>query len=73
MQVRSDFEKLNIEKCHTSLEKAKKSVIVIEIEALPHFKFSKNSIPTDQVIEQLHSLLIDNRNTVIIIGNQTKE
>jgi hypothetical protein len=47
MQARSDFEKLNIENCHTSLEKAKKSVIVIEIEALPHFKFSKNSIPTD--------------------------
>ena len=47
MHVRSDFEKLNIEQCHTSLEKAKKSVIVIEIEALPHFKFSKNSIPTD--------------------------
>ena len=51
MQARSDFEKLNIEHCHTSLEKAKKSVIVIEIEALPHFKFSKNSKRKKLLIE----------------------
>ena len=48
-------------------------MILIEIEALPHLKFSKHAIPSFEVIEQLHGLLIDNRNTVIIVGNQKKE
>jgi hypothetical protein len=26
-----------------------------------------------EVIEQLHGLLLDNRNTVVIVGNQKKE
>ena len=52
---------------------ANKGVIIFEIEALPHLKFSRNSIPTLEVIEQLRGLLIDNRNTVIIVGNQKKE
>ena len=73
MVHRPNFKKLNIEECSTSLLKANKGVLIIEIEALPHLKFSKNSIPTMEVIEQLRGILIDNRNTVIIVGNQTKE
>ena len=45
----------------------------MEIEALPHLKFSKHSIPTFEVIEQLKGLLIDNRNTVIVISSEKKE
>lgn len=56
-----------------ALLNANKGVIIIEIEALPHLKFSKNSIPTYEVIEQLRGLLIDNRNTVIIVGSEKKE
>lgn len=49
--MRSDFKKLNIDACSNSLVKAKKSVIIIEIEAMPTRKFSKNSIPRTEVIE----------------------
>lgn len=45
IKMRSDFKKLNIDACSNSLIKAKKSVIIIEIEAMPIRKFSKNSIP----------------------------
>jgi len=60
MQDKSSFKKLNIENCYTTLVKATKSVIIIEIESLPHIKFSKDSVPTNEVIEQLHGLLADN-------------
>jgi trehalose-6-phosphatase len=73
MQVRHDFAKLNIENCAQAFLKSHKCVIMIEIESLPHLKFSKQSIPTFEVIEQLHGLLTDNRNTVVILGNQTKD
>ena len=68
--MRSDFKKLNIDACSNSLVKAKKSVIIIEIEAMPTRKFSKNSIPRAEVIEQLHNIMNDNRNIVVIIGNK---
>lgn len=51
MVHRSEFKKLNIETCSTSLLNANKGVVIVEIEALPHLKFSKNSIPTLEVIE----------------------
>lgn len=73
MQVRQDFRKLNNDTIYSSLLKSNKCVILIDIDALPHLKFQKSSIPTQEVIEQLRGLLIDNRNTVIIIGNQTTE
>jgi hypothetical protein len=41
-----NFKKLNIEECSTSLLNANKGVLIIEVEALPHLKFSKNSVPT---------------------------
>jgi len=49
--LKSDFKRLNIDACYNSLVKAKKSVIIIEIEAMPHHKFSQNSLPTVEVIE----------------------
>ena len=55
------------------MNKAKKCVIILEIEALPHEKFSIHSKPQDEVIECLMSLLQDNRNTIIIIGHQSKQ
>lgn len=73
MVQKAEFNKLNIETCSTSLLNANKAVVIVEIEALPHLKFSKNSIPTSEVIDQLRGLLIDNRNTVIIVGNQRSE
>ena len=73
MRLRQDFRKLNIDNCYNSLLKANKCVILVDIEALPHLKFSKQSVPTFEVREQLHGLLIDNRNTVIIVGNHSKE
>jgi len=51
MQVSSSFKKLSIENCYTTLIKANKCVIIIEIESLPHIKFSKDSVPTNEVIE----------------------
>ena len=69
---REDFTKLNLNQCYSHLLKAKRSVIIVEMEALPHQKFTKNSIPTVEVIDQLHSLMTDSRNTVIIIGNHKK-
>ena len=72
MRLRQDFRKIDINKCYNSLLKANKCVIVVEIEALPHLKFSKHSVPTLEVIEQLQGLLIDNRNTVILVGNHSK-
>ena len=51
MRLRQDFRKININNCHNSLLKANKCVILIEIEALPHLKFSKHSVPTLDVIE----------------------
>lgn len=33
---RSDFSKLNFDLCYANLLKAKRSVIIIEMEALPH-------------------------------------
>ena len=73
MQVRHDFKKLNIEHCATSLLKANKCVIIIEIESLPDLKFSRHFVPTMEVIETLHGLLMDKRNTVILFGKQTKD
>lgn len=73
MQAKSDLKKLNIENCSNSFLKANKCAIIIDTEALPHLKFSKHSIPTMEVVDQLHGLLLDNRNTVVIVGNQTKE
>ena len=49
--MRSDFKRLNIDACSNSLVKAKKSVIILEIEAMPYRKFSKDSIPKAEVIE----------------------
>lgn len=73
MQVRNNFRRLNVDDCSNDLLKSNKGVIIVQIEALPHLKFSKNSIPTYEVIEQLQGLLIDSRNTVIVVGNQTQD
>ena len=51
IQIRPDFRRLNIDECSTALLNANKGVIIVEIEALPHLKFSKHSIPTFEVIE----------------------
>jgi hypothetical protein len=69
--MKSKNQKLPIETVINNFMKRNKCVILINIEALPHLKFSNQSIPTNEVIEQLHGLLIDNRNTVIIMGNTT--
>lgn len=53
------FQKLNIDTCYQQLIKATKSAIIIDIEAMPHIKFSDQSIPTNEVIEQLYGLLSD--------------
>ena len=50
MQVRNNFRRLNIDDCSNDLLKSNKGVIIIQIEALPHLKFSKNSILTYEVI-----------------------
>jgi trehalose-6-phosphatase len=73
MEIRADFKRINIEDCSSSLAKANKAVIIIETEALPHLKFSKHSIPTNEVIEQLRGLLVDKRCTIILLSNQSKE
>jgi hypothetical protein len=73
MQDKTDLKKLNMETCANSLLKANKCAIFLEIECLPHLQFSKHSIPTNEVIEQLHGLLIDNRNTVVILGNHSQQ
>lgn len=73
MMERSGLKKLNIEECCGSLLKAQKCVLFLDIESLPHLQFSKHSIPTNEVIEQLHGLLLDNRNTVVIMGSNSKE
>ena len=71
--MKSDILKLNQEKVTASLLKSNKCVIFIEIEALPHLKFSKVSIPTNEVIEQLNGLLIDTRNIVVILSTHTTD
>jgi trehalose-6-phosphatase len=73
MQEKIGLKKLNIDECANSIIRANKCAIFLEIESLPHLEFSKHSIPTNEVIEQLHGLLLDNRNTVVIMGSNSKE
>lgn len=73
MQEKTHLKKLNIEMLCGGLLKASKSAIFLDIESLPHLQFSKHSIPTNEVIEQLNGLLIDNRNTVVIMGSNSRE
>jgi hypothetical protein len=40
VSLKPDFKRLNVDACYNSLVKANKSVIIIEIEAMPHHKFS---------------------------------
>ena len=56
MNEKQGVKQLNLDLCYASLTKSTKSVIIIDIEALPHIKFSRDSVPTNEVIEQLHRL-----------------
>lgn len=49
-----DFVKLEIDKTAQKFAKAHRSVIIIEMEGLPNQKYTKNAIPTPEVIEALH-------------------
>lgn len=57
--------------CYQSLIKATKSAIIIDVEAMPHLKFSDQSIPTNDVIEQLYGLLSDQQNFVVVMSNES--
>ena len=69
----ADFMKLDPTRCYAHFLRAKRSVACFEMEALPHQRYTNDSIPTPEVIETIHSLVTDPRNTVVIIGNHTKK
>ena len=57
IKLTTDIKKLSFDVCSLALNKANKCVIILEIEALPHQKFSIHSKPNDDVVECLGSLL----------------
>jgi len=70
----SELRKLNIADCEYHFFNANKSVIFIDHEALPVFDDGSYYMqPTEKILEDIHELTLDKRNTVVIFSNKSKE
>jgi trehalose 6-phosphate synthase/phosphatase len=71
---KNDLRKLNVAEVESSFFNSNKCVIFIDHEALPTIEFGKNSMqPSEQVLESIEEISLDNRNTVIVYSHQSRK
>lgn len=74
IHTKSEMRKLDIGVCASQFYNCNKCLIFIDHEAFPAIDFAKDEmIPQQQSLDDINEILVDNRNTVVLYSNQSRD